>query len=119
MARSDAGAVASTCLKAWTTGDLATTRSVLADDVTFVGLLGETDGIDAYMRGIEGLAKIVERADQQQLIVDGDDVCIIYDLVTSTPPATLPTEGWYHVVEGKITSVRAYFDPRPLLADAG
>ena len=45
----------------------------------------------------------------------GDNVCIIYDLVTKTPPARIPTAGWYRVQDGKVTSVRAFFDPRPLM----
>jgi hypothetical protein len=118
MPRPSAGAIASTCLRAWTTGDFAQTRSLLDDHVTFVGPLGATDGIDAYMQGIEGMAKMVERADQQHVIVDGDDVCIIYDLVTSSPQAHVPIAGWYRVKDGKVTSVRAYFDPRPLLRDS-
>jgi hypothetical protein len=45
---------------------------------------------------------------------EGEDVCIIYDLVTHTPTARIPTAGWYRVRDGKIASVRAFFDPRPL-----
>jgi ketosteroid isomerase-like protein len=116
MTRSDAASVATQCLTAWTTGDFEKTRSLLDDDVTFVGPMGATDGIEAYMAGIQGMAKIVESAEQIKVLVDGDDVCIIYDLITSQPPATLPTAGWYHVRDGKITSVRAYFDARPLVA---
>jgi ketosteroid isomerase-like protein len=114
MTAPDAASAAITCLEAWTSGDLATTRSLLADDVTFEGPLGHTEGIDDYMRGIEGMAKMVERAVPVQVIAHGDNVCVIYDLITSSPPATLPTAGWYHVRDGKITSVRAFFDPRPL-----
>jgi ketosteroid isomerase-like protein len=118
MAGSDTASIATTCLQAWTTGDFATTRSLLADDVTFVGPLGATEGIDEYMRGIEGMAKMVERAEPRRVIADGDDVCIVYDLVTSSPPATVPTVGWYRIRDGKVASVRAYFDPRPLVAGA-
>jgi ketosteroid isomerase-like protein len=114
MPATDATSIARSCLEAWTTGDFAKTRSLLADDVTFVGPLAATEGVDEYMRGIEGMAKIVEGVEVVQVIADGDDACIIYDLITSTPPATLPTAGWYHVRDGKITSVRAYFDARPL-----
>ena len=49
---------------------------------------------------------------------DGDDVCILYDLVTNDPPDTIPTVGWYRVKDGKVVSVRAFFDPRPLLEGA-
>ena len=35
-------------------------------------------------------------------------------LVTHVPAARIPTAGWYRVRDGKIASVRAFFDPRPL-----
>jgi limonene-1,2-epoxide hydrolase len=44
------------------------------------------------------------------------NVCIVYDLITKAPPATIPTAGWYKVRDGRITSVRAFFDARPLTA---
>lgn len=107
-------AIASRCLAAWSSGDLDTTRSLLHDDVTFTGPLGATEGADAYIEGIQGMVRIVERAEQREAFGDGEDVCIIYDLVTHVPAARIPTAGWYRVRDGKITSVRAFFDPRPL-----
>jgi SnoaL-like protein len=112
--------VASGCLEAWSSGDLDTTRSLLAEAVTFDGRLGSTRDADAYIKGINGLVKMVERTDQREVFVDGGDVCIIYHLVTKAPPASIPTAGWYRVRDGKITAVRAFFDPRPLVrAGAG
>ena len=110
----DTGAAVTTYVKAWTSGDFDTARSTLHDDVTFVGPLGTADGIDECMEGLQGLKQIVESADQRRLIVDGDDVCLIYDLVTNTPAGTVPTAGWFQVRDGRITSIRVFFDPRPL-----
>jgi ketosteroid isomerase-like protein len=112
----DARSVASRCLRAWTSSDFATTRALLDDDVTFVGPLGATDGIDAYMDGIQNVAKVVTAADEKRVIVDGDDVCIIYDLVTTTPAGSVPTAAWYSVPDGKIRSIRVYFDPRGMVS---
>jgi ketosteroid isomerase-like protein len=108
--------VASSCLAAWSTGDLVTTRSLLHDDVTFAGPLGVTQGADAYIEGIKGMVKMVEKADQHLVFGEGEDVCIVYDLITRTPPATVATAGWYKVRDGRIASVRAFFDPRPLVS---
>lgn len=119
MSKTDATAVIATkSLQAWTTGDFAKTRALCHDDVTFVGPLGTADGVEDYMNGVRGLSKIVKTAEPQKILVDGEDVCIIYDLVTDTPAGTVPTVGWYHVEDGKISSVRAFFDPRPL-TDSG
>jgi ketosteroid isomerase-like protein len=118
MAGADARTVATACLQAWTTGDFATARSLLHDDVSFVGPLGTADGADAYIKGVQGLAKIVESARQRKVIAEGDDVCIIYDLVTTSSGA-IPTAGWYHVQDGKVSAVRAFFDARPLARGGG
>jgi ketosteroid isomerase-like protein len=110
--------VASRCLAAWSSHDLTTTRSLLDDHVRFAGPLGATEGADAYMEGIKGMVEIIERVDQHQVFAEGDDVCVIYDLVTKEPPATIPTAGWYRIRDGKITSVQAFFDARPLVASS-
>ena len=112
--RTEPKAIASRCLAAWSSGDLDTTRSLLHDDVVFTGPLGATEGADAYIEGIQAMIKIVERAEQREAFGEGEDVCIIYDLVTHAPAARIPTAGWYRVQDGKIASVRAFFDPRPL-----
>ena len=108
MPRSDASPVVTTYVKAWTSGDFDTARSTLRDDVAFVGPLGTADGIDECMRGLQGLKQIVEASEQRKVIA-GDDVCLIYDLET-TSAGTIPTAGWFQVSDGKI----AFFDARPL-----
>jgi ketosteroid isomerase-like protein len=116
MTGTDTGSVAVACLQSWSRGDFDTTRALLTDDVTFVGPLGATNGVDDYMRGIRGVADIVERIDVQQVVADRDEVCVIYDLVTSTGAGALPTAAWYSLRDGRIAAIRAYFDPRPLTA---
>ena len=110
----DPKTIATRCLAAWSSGDLSTTRVLLDDEVTFVGPLGATEGADAYIEGIQGMVKIVEKVDQHSVFGEGEDVCVIYDLITKRPEARIRTAGWYKVRDGKITSVRAFFDSRPL-----
>ena len=66
-----------------TRADAACAIRPLHDDVTFVGPLATVEGIDDYVRGLHGLKEIVKAAETQQVIADGDDVCIIYDLVAA------------------------------------
>jgi len=114
MSTLELATTASKCLEAWSSGDLETTRSLLADDVTFSGPLGQTKGADAYVRGVSKMAETVTGVELKKLIVEGDDVCIMYDVFSNTA-GPLPTVGWYHFsADEKIDSVRAYFDPRPL-----
>ena len=39
------------------------------------------------------------------MFVDGDDVCLFYDLVTHTPAGTAFIAEWHHVTDGKIDRV--------------
>lgn len=111
----DPRTLATTYLTSWKTGDFDTLRSILADDVTFRGVLGATDGIDDTLAGLRGMAAIVTDFQVQAMVVDGDDVMTWYDFHTTvTDP--MPTVNWSHVQSGKITAIRAVFDPRPLLA---
>jgi hypothetical protein len=49
------------------------------------------------------------------IVADGSDVITWYDLqMQGVEP--LPTANWSHVEDGKITSIRATFDPRPMMA---
>src|SRR6266498_2850889 len=70
---------------AWTTGDFDTARHLLHDDVSFQGPIDAFDNAEAYLAALRGLSQIVKGAEQQHVFVDGDDVCVIYDLITSTP----------------------------------
>src|SRR6266536_2774663 len=74
------------------------------------------DNAEAYLAALRGLSQIVKGAEQQHVFVDGDDVCVIYDLITSTPAGSSPTAEWYHLRDGKISSVRVFFDARPFAA---
>jgi hypothetical protein len=76
--------------------------------------LGTANGIDECLRGLQGLKQIVDSGDVRQVIASGDDACVIYDLVTNTPAGTIPTAGWFQLRDGKIASIRVFFDARPL-----
>jgi ketosteroid isomerase-like protein len=116
MSESDTAVIATTCLEAWSTGDFATARSLLREDVTLDSPLGSAKGVESSMNRLMNLAQQVIRADRRRVLVDGDDVCVMYDLVTVSA-GTVPTSDWYHVEAGKIGSVRAYFDSRRLRTD--
>ncbi len=47
-------------------------------------------------------------------LVDGPDVVTLFELHTELAPPCL-TANWSHVENGKIASIRAVFDPRPLI----
>ena len=50
------------------------------------------------------------RSDVKKAFVDGDEVCVIYDIVTDTPAGAVPAVEWLRLVAGKIQSVRLVYD---------
>ena len=112
----DATSIVTGCLEAWTSGDFDTARSLIDDDISFAGPFGTAQGADAYMSGLRRFRQRgVRSAVVHKVFRDGDDVCVIYDIAVSTAAGDVPTAGWYQVREGKISSVRAFFDARPLV----
>jgi ketosteroid isomerase-like protein len=112
---SDNATTARRCWQAWTVagGDTEAVRALLTDDMTFRGPLGETNGADEYVAGLRGLSQAIDGAEERAVIADGDDVCVVYDLLANGK--RIPTVGWYHFRDGRISAVRAFFDPRPML----
>lgn len=90
--------------------DFKTARQLASDNMTFKGVLGSRDGGDAYMQDME---KMKLKYDIQKAFMDGNDVCLLYDLTMSGK--TIFGCGWYQVEAGKVQSLKVLFDPRPFL----
>ena len=97
--------------------DLATARSCLANDMTFVGLFETYPSADAYLATFEQLLRIVTALDVKLLIGEGDDAVVFFELETTAPAAarTLVAE-WHQTRNGKIVRARSAFDGRPFAA---
>ena len=99
----------------WKARDFPRLRSLLADDVDYVGPLGHVRNGDGYARSVEGMSKTMTEVVVQKMIVDGADALTWFDLKT-IGAGTTTVANWSHVENGKITWVRVTFDPRGLLA---
>jgi ketosteroid isomerase-like protein len=108
----DAARVAEDFFAAWTGKDFDRARALLHDDLSFQGPIDTFDDADAYLQAIQGLSRIVTGVEKRKVFVDGDDVCVIYDLKTDPVPRA-PTAEWYRVRYGRIASIRVFFDARP------
>ncbi len=105
---------AATYFDAWGAGDFEALRSVLADDVTFVGPLGRADGAEECVQGMRQLAGIMAGIEVRQRFVAGGEVLTWFDLHTNLAPPC-PVANWSHVEGGRVTRIQVTFDPRPLL----
>ena len=80
--------------RAFGSGDVQTARSLLADDLHFVGPIEEFENADDYMSSVGKLAQIVTGTDVKKVFADGNDVATICDLHTNTPAGTSNVAEW-------------------------
>ncbi|MDH6124343.1 nuclear transport factor 2 family protein [Kitasatospora sp. GP82] len=111
----NAAQVAAAYFESWRTKDFDRLGSLLADDVTFAGPLGQANGAEECRQGLEGLGRITTDVVVQQTFTDGSDVLTWFELHTTVVPP-FSVANWSRVENGRITRVRATFDPRALLA---
>ena len=50
------------------------------------------------------------RSDVKKVFVDGDEVCVIYDLITDTAADAVPIVEWLRIENSQIASVKLFFD---------
>ena len=100
-------------------GDFVTARKLMQDDMTFQGPIDTFHQADDYLESLKKLASIIQRIDVKRVFAEGDDVCVLYEMVTNTPAGTAFIAEWYQVKGGKIASLRVVFDARPFAAMFG
>lgn len=106
--------VAAAYFGAWKSNDVERVRPLLGDDVSFAGALGSTRGVEETLRGLGGMFSMTEQVEVIKRWVDGPDVLTWFELRTARA-GPLAIVNWSHVESGRITRIRATFDPRPLL----
>jgi SnoaL-like domain len=99
--------------KALGKGDFKAARNFLDDHLQFVGPFESFDRPEPYLESLERLHHIVARVEPKKMFVDGDDVCLLYDMVTNTPAGTAFIVEWHRVKGDRIGAIRIVFDPRP------
>jgi hypothetical protein len=83
-------------------------RPYLSEKIRIWGPGGETFSKSEEFIGM--LSQYHGKYDLKKVFWDGDDVCVLYNLIT--PVATVFMSSWYQIKEGKITSIQTIFDPR-------
>ena len=94
--------------------DFQTARGYLSDNISYVGPLNSFDRVEPYLKYLEHLK--LPKFDYKKVFDDGNDVCLLYELKVGTPPVNSLVCLWAHVGDdGKISSFRLVFDPRPYI----
>lgn len=71
-------------------------------------------GAESFTSALESFSRVVKKIDTVRLIVDGEHCVAILNI--DTVFGLIPFAEHIHVVDGRIVSVRGYYDPRPILA---
>ena len=93
--------------------DFQSARGYLKDNISYLSPLNSFDRAEPYLKYFESLH--LPKFDIKKIFTDGDDVCLLYEVILTTPPATVFVSFWAYVDGGKISSIRLVFDPRPFL----
>lgn len=104
--------------QAFAARDFARLREVLAEDLQFVGPSMTRARADDYLGALRRLTAIHVRNDIRRVFADGDEVCVVYDFVTDTAAGALPMIEWIAVRDGRIRSIRLFYDRLPWQAVA-
>jgi hypothetical protein len=87
--------------------------SIIHPDVEFTGPTRSLRGIAAFKEALRRFLPIVKRTDVRRTFVDGDEVCVIYDLVTDTAVGAVPAMEWVAVEDGLIRRITLIFHSAP------
>ncbi|MGL6127911.1 hypothetical protein BBI01_10675 [Chryseobacterium artocarpi] len=92
--------------------DFDKAESCLDPDFKFIGVMGTREGASVY---IQDMKQMKFKYQIIKTFTSGEDVCFWYNI--DMGKKTILSSGWYHVMDGKIRSLKVLFDPRPLLND--
>src|SRR5215472_5331753 len=85
----------------------------LHTDVVFESPLGRYEGLASFRKGLADFFRILRGIEVVRLTAD-DETCAAA-LRIDTIFGLIPSLEYFYVANGKITSIRIYYDPRPLL----
>ncbi|MER6066104.1 nuclear transport factor 2 family protein [Streptomyces sp. NPDC001792] len=113
----DAARLASAYFAAWQAKDFTALRSLLADDLEYLGPLAHYDSADACRDSLADLAPVTKDLIVHRTFVADSDVLTWFTLLTTVAPPTV-VANWIHVEDGKIARIQALYDPRGFVKSA-
>jgi hypothetical protein len=94
--------------------DFKTARKYVSENISYKAPLGSFNRAEPYFKYLEHLN--LPKLDIKKVFTDGShDVCLLYELNYGTPPTTTFVSAWFQIYDGKISSIRLIFDPRPFV----
>ena len=105
-------AIALAYLDAVARKDLDRVAALVDKDIQFAGPASTYRGAPELLAAFRRIAAIHVRNDIKRVFSDGNEVCVIYDFVTDTHGA-VPTIEWLTLADGRIQSIKLYYDQVP------
>lgn len=95
--------------------DFKSARSYVSDNISYRGPTGMAsfDKAEPYLKYLEHLN--LPKLGIKKVFEDGNDVCEFHELKFDTLSEPTFVCSLFHVDDGKISSIRVLFDPRPFL----
>ncbi|WP_034258751.1 nuclear transport factor 2 family protein [Aequorivita capsosiphonis] len=94
--------------------DYEAAKECLIPDFKFKGPLGKTQGAEEYLKQMR---KIKFKYSIVKIFAHDDEVSVIYDIEMGCKDE-ITTCGLYLFKNGKIRSLKVFYDPRPVLQNA-
>ena len=88
-------------------------RQYPCEDLSLVGPLHAFKEPRAYLQALGKLHTIIAFVDVTNAFVGGNDVYLLYGIVTTTPVGTSFVAEWYHLKNCGSATIRDAFDARP------
>src|SRR5207253_10232756 len=74
----------------WSKKEYEASARYLDEHLSFTGPIDKFDNAQDYIQTTRRLAQIVTGVYRKKTLVEGNDVCFVYDLATNTPAGTVP-----------------------------
>ncbi|NTU59019.1 MAG: nuclear transport factor 2 family protein [Chlorobiaceae bacterium] len=99
---------------AWTNGDFATARSLLADDLDFRGSVSTFRNADDFIAVLTSFKDILRGVAMLRSFFDDNGGVLLYDCDTVTPAGVIRTAEFFTVSNNRISEIRLVFDATEL-----
>ncbi len=104
-------AIARAFTEAWTSHDMQTAATFLAEDVVFDGPANRSQGIEAYLAGLNTFARAVTGLRILAVLGDEQQAIIMYE-VTMAPGGVVRGADLLSIRDGKIAEDKLVFAPQ-------
>jgi len=100
--------------QAWTSGDMLSARSYLADELDFQGSIDTFRRADDFVAALSMFQKMVSGVTVIYSFFSETGAALLYDCQTMSPAGIIRTAEFFTVKDGRINSIRLVFDATEL-----